>query len=186
MRKAIIILMISCVFVFILLIGGILLYGEYKTPNEFNYVRDLIEKENYPADLKTGIKLSLDSAWLSPIKSVVHIIDTEDKIDSYFDEVSKIQVGIYKIKNTNRSSSLKIPQDVKKTLHNSGWENFISFREKNKTVECYYKSRNEEIFSIYVILLNGENLIISEIDGRLDQIIEKAIEEYDLQFKDML
>jgi len=186
MRKAIIILMISCVFVFILLVGGIFLYGEYKTPNEFNYVRDLIEKENYPADLKTRIKLSLDSAWLYPIKSVVHIIDTEDKIDSYFDEVNKIQIGVYKIKNTNRSLRLKIPQDVKKTLHNSGWENFISIREKNKTVECYYKSRNEEIFSIYFIFLNGKNLIISEINGRLDQIIEKAIQEYDFKFKDML
>jgi len=186
MKKAIIILMISCVFVFIVLVGGILLYAGHKTTNEFNYVSELIEKENYPADLKTRLKLSLGSALLYPIKSVIHIIDTEDKIDSYFDEINKIQIGVYGIKNIGRSFRLKIPQDVKRILHNSGWETFIRTSEENNIFECYYKPMNEDIISFYFIFFNGENLIISKIDGRLDQIIEKAIQDYDLKLKDML
>jgi len=155
------------------------------TTNEFNNVQHAIEKQIQPAKTKTHLKLSLGPVLLFPVKTIANLIDKKDEVSPYLDEIMKIQVGVYKIKNTDKSSRLKIPKIVEDELNKSGWEIFIRVREKNEMVECYYRQKSEDIIGIYAIVLDDNNLIIAEVGGRLDRIIEKAIKERGLPLKDI-
>ena len=176
MRKANIVFLISGIFV-------LLFFG--CVTNEFNSVQKSIEKEIYPADMKTHFKLSLGSIMLFPLKTIVHLIDTEDEIDSYLDNIGKIQVGIYKIKN-NKTPRGIIFKNVEKKINDLGWETFIRVRDKKSTVNLFYKLIDEQNAGLFAVILDDNRLIIAEIKGELDQIIEKAIREHSSPLKDML
>ena len=169
----------------LLLLGITIIWSSGCTTNEFNDVQHAIEKQIQPAKTKTHLKLNLGPVLLFPVKTIVNLIDTEDEASPYLDEIMKVQVGVYKIKKTNQPAELKIPDTVKKVLLESGWEIFIRVREKNEMVECYYKQKSEDIIGIYTIVLDDDNLIIAEVRGRLDRIIEKAVQERGLHLNDI-
>ena len=167
------------------LLGITIIWSSGCTTNEFNDVQHAIENQIQPAKTKTHLKLNLGPFLLFPVKTIVNLIDTEDEASPYLDEIMKVQVGVYKIKKTNQPAEFKIPDTVKKVLHESGWETFVRVREKNEMVECYYKLKSEDIIGIYAIVLDDDNLVIAEVRGRLDKIIEKAIQEHGFPLKDI-
>ena len=172
-------------FLFLFLCGIIVMWSSGCTTKEFNEVEHAIENQIQPAKTKTNLKLSLGPVLLFPVKIIANLVDREDEASPYLDEIMKVQVGVYKIKNTDGSAQLKIPKNVEEELNKSGWEIFIRVREKNDMVELYYREKSEDIIGIYAIVLNNEDLVIAEVGGRIDRIIEKAIQNHGLSLYDV-
>lgn len=155
----------------------ILLFAGCMPSNEFNYIERAIRKQIYPAKIKTKFKFSFGPISLSTIKTVVNFTDASDEAISYLAEIKKVQVGVYEIRNVDRSSQLRIPPDAEKKLNELGWEIFIRVKEKNEHVDLFYKQINKYISSMYVIVVEDDELVIVEVKGKLDRLIEKAIQE---------
>lgn len=172
------------IFYNISLIIGILIGG--CTTNEFNDVQQAIEKQIQSAKVKTQFKLKLGSILLFPVKVITKLVDNEERASQYLNEIYDVQVGIYKIEKISENSDLIIPNTVEKVLNESGWELFIHVNEeKDKSFEIYYREHSADISSIFAVVIEGDDLIITEVGGRLDKIIIKAFKEHGLPLRQM-
>jgi hypothetical protein len=68
-----------------------------------------------------------------------------------------------------------------------GWEPFVHVRSrKGENVSLYHRLFSESSASICVIALESDELVIVEIKGNLDNILNKAICEHHLAGVDRL
>ena len=155
-----------------------------RTSHDFNYIEDSIRKQIYPADMDKDIKFSLGSFSMRMISG---FIDDEDEAGMWLKEIKGIQVGVYKIKDTDKSSSFRIPRNIENSMLKNGWEPFVRVHNrKGENVRLYYRQISEDTASIYAIVLEPEELVIAEISGKLDNILSKAICEHKLSGVDNL
>lgn len=56
-----------------------------------------------------------------------------------------------------------------------GWETFVNVRSrKGENVSLYFRQLSKNKASIYVIVLEPDELVVAEINGKLNNILEKA------------
>ncbi len=166
--------------IFFLLLGITIISINGCTTKEFNDIQYEIENQIYPTETKTYFKINVGNVLLFPFKTIVNLIDRQDKASPFVNEITKVQVGIYKIKKDDKINQLKIPKNIEKILNDLKWQKFVVVTEKNDCVECYFKEINKNNASIYVIIIdkNESMIVITELRGNLITIIEKAIQEY--------
>ncbi len=171
----------------LLLLSGILLICTgCITSTEFNCVENMIKEQINPARIKTNFKFSFGPVSLSTARTFINIADNEKEVDTYLKEITSVQLGIYEIHSTERSHQLNIPGDIKNNFNKLGWEMFVNAKNNNEHVNLYYRQINDVIGSMYVVVLERHEMIIVEVRGRLDKIIEAAIREHGLPQKKLL
>jgi hypothetical protein len=155
-----------------------------RTSADFNYIEDSIRGEIYPANLNRDFKLGIGSLSIGILKG---FIDDEEEADAYLKEIKAVQVGIYTISNSEKSDSFRIPGNVEQCMIKKGWEPFVHVRsKKGENVSLYYQLFSNSSASIYVIVLESDELVLVEIKGNLDNILNKAICEHHLPGVDRL
>ena len=170
--------------ILIILSGLLLCFAGCRTSDEFNYIEDSIQDQIYPAKLDKDFKISLGSISMRMINGFV---DDEEEADEFLKEIKAVQVGIYKIHNIDKSDSFRVPANIEKCMVEKGWEPFVRVRSRKKeNVSLYYRQLSEDIASIYAIVLEPDELVITEINGKLDNILNKAICEHRLAGMDHL
>ncbi|MBN2012847.1 DUF4252 domain-containing protein [candidate division KSB1 bacterium] len=172
---------------FIIVIAGLLpMFSGCMTSHEFNYVERAIRHQIRPANIKTNFKFSFGPLTLAPARIITHYVDDAKEADMYLREIKKVQVGVYEIRNTDDRSKFRIPRDAEKKLTDLGWEPFVRVRERDgQQVDIFYKTISDRMASIYAVVLDHDELVIVELKGRLDRIIEKAIQEQGLSIADV-
>ena len=149
-----------------------------RTSADFNTIEDSIRDGIYPANLDTDFKFSIGSLSMGILNG---FIDDKAEADVYLKEIKAVQVGIYKISNSERSISFQIPDNVEQCMADKGWEPFVRVRNrKGENVSLYFRQLSKKEASIYVIVLEPDELVIAEINGKLENILEKAICEHRL------
>jgi len=177
MRK-IILLLLLCGIVF--LIPGCL------TTSEFDYIENAIRKEIRPARIHTDFKFSFGPASLATIRGAAGLCSEGRKAAKILAEISNVQVGVYKIENYKKTDKFQIPLNVEEKLYKSGWESFVRVKDKDEHVNLLYKELKSHVCSLYIISLERDELVIVEVCGRLEKIIEQAIKEHGLKYTDHL
>jgi hypothetical protein len=164
--------------IYLIVLGSLLCCSGCRTSSDFNYIEDSIRGQIYPAKLENDIKFSVGSLSMKMINCFVD--DKEDK-DMFLKEIKSVQIGVYKIHNADNKGQFRIPGNVEKTLIDKGWEPFVRVRKKNEeNVLILYRQMSEKIMSMYVISLEQNELVIVEVNGNLNNIMEKAICEHRL------
>ena len=164
---------------FTLIIGiSLLSNGCITTSHEFNYVEQAIKDQIYPAKLKKNFKFSFGPLSLSAVKLFVKLADTDDEAIEYIKEIKDVQVGVYEIRHSNDETHIKIPQNAEQKLTDLGWEIFVKVKERDSQVDIFFTELDLRTISIYAIVLEDDELIIVETRGRLDNLIEKVLQEH--------
>lgn len=164
--------------IYLILLGILLCFTGCKTSADFDYIENSIRSQIYPAKLDNDIKFSIGSLSMGMLNCFV---TDEEEADTYLKEIKSVQVGVYKIHETEKNGSLRIPNNVEKTLVDKGWEPFIRVHKKNgENVLLFYRQLSDNASSIYTIVLERDELVIVEVNGNLDSILEKAIYEHRL------
>jgi len=124
------------------------------------------------------IKFSIGSLSMRMINCFVN---DEEEADMYLREIKAVQVGVYKIRNIEKSDSFNIPSNVERSMVEKGWDPFVHVRSRRgENVSLFYRQLSESTASIYAIVLEPDELVIAEITGELDNILDKAICEHRL------
>ena len=169
---------------FLILSGILLCCMGCRTSADFNYIEDSIRDEIYPANLDRDFKFSIGSLSMGIFNG---FIDDEEETAAYLKEIEAVQIGIYTIRNSEKSDSFRIPGNVEQCMLKKGWEPFVHVRNrKGENVSLYYRLLSESTASIYVIALEPDELVIAEIKGKLDNILNEAICEHHLAGVDRL
>ena len=159
-----------------ILTGLLLCCTGCRTSADFNNIEDSIREQIYPAKMDKDFKFSIGSMSMHILNGLV---DDEEEEEIYLKEINAVQIGVYKISNKETSDSFQIPSNVEKCLIEKGWDPFVHVRNrKGENVSLYYRQVSENTASIYAIVLEPDELVIAEINGNLDTILEKAICEH--------
>ena len=144
-----------------------------RTSADFNYIENSIRDQIYPAKLDKDFKFSMGS---HSMKMLSGFVDDEEEANAYLKEIKEVQVGIYKIRNTEKRSAFRIPLKVEKCLVEKGWEPFVRVHKKHgDNVLLLYRQLSENEAGMYAITMERDELVILEINGNLGSILEKAI-----------
>ena len=122
-----------------------------------------------------------------PARLVTGFSKNAHEADMYLKEVKGIQVGVYEIDGLEKSKAFLIPENVDNCLIKEGWEPFLHVRKQNKeNVSLYFRQLPDNTMSLYAVVLGPDELVIAEINGNLDKILEMAICEKRLSAVDRI
>ena len=147
---------------------------------DFLETRNLITKELGKIDVDTEFQLRLGPGLLSCAKLAVNNSKVDCDEVSYLKDIKNIQIGIYKLRNADKEKVMVIPEKIDRRLARKGYEPIVKCKEPDETVWVLTRMKGKKIKALYIIALDRQELILVEIHGRLDRIIERAIQEKDL------
>ncbi|MBN1155526.1 DUF4252 domain-containing protein [candidate division KSB1 bacterium] len=157
------------------------------TNKEFNHIERSIKQQVQPAHLKTRFKFSFGPLCLTTIRGVVSLTDADEMAKRQLRNVSKVQVGVYEFSpEEDKDIDLKVPTAVIERLKKSGWEVFVRVKERDENVVVLFKELGKEKISLYVLSLHDEEVVIVEVVGNLEHMIEEALREKSLNHEDWI
>ena len=168
------ILVLSVLFLF----SACFLPGCILVNSDFLQTKNLILDEIGPADVKTEFQLQIGSGLISLGGLAVSFTDEKDEVCKYLKDIENVQVGLYSLEDIGRKGTLAIPDKIGKKLTKKGYEPMVRVKERDSAVWVMTKMRGKRIESLYVIAFDRNELVLVEVQGRLERLIEKAIREH--------
>ena len=147
---------------------------------DFEFIEDAIRSDLHSdLHLKTNFKFAFGPVSISTIRMFVDLADADNEAEMYLKEIKKVQVGVYEVRRyRNSTGRVHIQLKVRNEVEELGWELFVNAREREEHVNLYYKQLNKYIGSMYIIVFEDEELVILEVRGNLENMIEKAIQQH--------
>lgn len=145
---------------------------------EIAHTRGIIEEEIPGSEFDRKLVFSVGSGTLQAAGWLTSLVPEEDLEDvwRYVDDIERVKVGIYETKALPESSSSGVP--VLSSMLDRGWEVAVQARDDQDRIWFMYRSSRDRIRALYVIVLNEEHLIIARVEGHLDRIVQRAMEDY--------
>ena len=159
-------------FVLIFLLSGCVFVNR-----EFRQIRNEIFKEIEIKSIDTEVQFQIDPALLMLSRLVISQIDIDPEVKQYIKDIHKIQIGVYNLHEV-RDKPLTIPITIAKRLAQKGYEPMVKTRKKDRIVWIMTQIRGTKLTSMYVVSLEREELVLLEIQGQLERLIEKAIRDH--------
>lgn len=163
--------------VLIFCLAAFLLPGCVFISRDFRYTKNAILSELGEAEVDTEFQLQIGSGLLSLGKLVVSFADVDRETMEYLRDIRNVQVGVYKLYDIDRSKPFKIPNKITKNLSRKGYDPIVKTSDRRSAACIFTKTRGDRLESIYIISLEPDEIVLVEVKGRLERIIQKAIRE---------
>lgn len=158
-----------------------LLTGCLWTP-EFSGIVAEINKQVPEARFKKNIQLNLGPASLGFARAVLGLASGQDRdvreAKSYLEEVSSIKLAIYETNNLHSAKKIKLPSYLERMIQRNNWQTVVKVQEDHEFVMAVYKQHRQSITEMFVLALSSDELILVQVEGRLDRLFEKVMEEH--------
>ena len=145
---------------------------------ELDRVRKDIERQIPDAHFEKDFAISLGPISLSLVRTLSRFVPEDDVHEAreYLGDLSKVQVAVYEA-DVPRGTELETPHKLESLL-DEGWEMAIKAREHGESIWVMYRSDDDEIRDVYVIVLDPDELVLVKASGRLDRLFAKVMEEH--------
>jgi hypothetical protein len=162
----------------VILVSACFIPGCILVNSDFLQIKNLILDEIGQVDVKTEFQLQVGSGLISLGGIAVSFTDAKDEVCQYLRDIKNVQVGVYRLEDMSRRRPIVIPDKIGNKLARKGYEPMVRVKERDSAVWVMTKMRGKRIESLYVIALDRSELVLVEVQGRLERLIEKAIREH--------
>ena len=144
---------------------------------EFENVRDVVLL-SFGNDYKSEFQFSVGSVGVTVSSWVIGASLDDDMASKILDDVSSVQVGVYKkLKGTN-PAGFRILSDIEPDMQASGWKSIIRSSTDNELTAIYVRNDKEELLNrLFVISLEDDELVLVEVEGDLRKAMTNIIRE---------
>ncbi len=153
---------------------------------DFLNTKKLILEEIGPVDVKTEFQLQIGPGMISLGCFTVSFTNKKDEVLKYLKDIKNVQIGVYNLYDVDRKRPIAIPGKIGRKLAQNGYEPMVKVKERDSAVWVMTKMKGKRIESLYVIALDRSELVLVEVQGRLERLIEKAIHEHGLHKKEFI
>ncbi|MCW8810789.1 MAG: DUF4252 domain-containing protein [Ignavibacteriaceae bacterium] len=144
---------------------------------EFGDIRDEVIK-NFGGEYKSEIQFSVGSAGISVSSWFVDATADEDIAADILDDVSSVQVGVYKKLRESNPPDMNTLRHIEDKMFQSGWKSIIRSSDNGELTAVYVrKNRAETLDRMFVINLEDDELVLVDVKGDLKEVIATAIRE---------
>lgn len=144
---------------------------------EFENVRDVVLL-SFGNDYKSEFQFSVGSVGVTVSSWVIDASSDDEMASKILDDVSSMQVGVYKkLKGTN-AANFKILNDIEPDMQKSGWKSIIRSSTDNELTAIYVRNDKEDLLNrLFVISLEDDELVLVEVEGDLREAMTNVIRE---------
>jgi len=160
-----------------LLLLPLLLNGCLGINEEFEDVRDLVIL-SIGNDYKSEFQFSVGSVGITVSSWVVNASTDDDLPSEIMDDVSSVQVGVYKKLQGTSSPNFQTLQEIEPDMQASGWKSIVKTCNKEELAAVYIRKDSGEILDrLFVISFEDDELVLVEVEGDLNEAIANVIRE---------
>jgi len=169
--------------IIITLAASFLLSGCIAVDGYFKNVRNKVF-ESVEGDFHREVEFSLGAAAITLSTVAVSLSDAPDFTDDMLRKIHRVQIGVYENRDwrsykPNFTSLREITTDLK----DDGYEFIVRTVNNNEMAAVMVKSDNNRVKEMFVVAVNNEELIMTQIFGDLDELIEIVLREEGLNVK---
>lgn len=140
--------------------------------------------ERFDTDFDRKFEFSIGRAGLSLAGVIVRLSDVEEPVDEILSKVSQVQIGVYERADYGQmTADFRDLKNVTKLMEDRGWTYIVRSVQGDEMAAVFIKEEDEELNQIYVIAFDGNEMVLVEVHGDLEEIIEIAIREKGLHFE---
>ncbi|MBI9071206.1 MAG: DUF4252 domain-containing protein [Melioribacteraceae bacterium] len=171
----------------IILIAGTMLSGCIGVNRDFKKIRNQVTNA-FDSELSREFEFGFGSASILLASMFVNFAEPDEEIDigSMVGQLSRVQVGVYRCSdnNSDMSPNRKIINTLNDSMKENGWQYLVKSHSSRELALVYVKQdETESLRQMFVIALDGRELVMVEIHGDLDEMIEIAIRSQGLHFQ---
>ena len=156
---------------------SIFLNGCIGINEEFSEIRDAVIK-NIGGDYKSEVQFSVGSVGITVSSWFVDAAAEEDMAADILDDVSSVQIGIYKKLREFNSPDISTLSAIEDKMLESGWKSIVRSSSNGELSAVYVRNNPVETLNrMFVINLDGDELVLVEVKGDLKEAIATVIRE---------
>ncbi len=174
MKKIFIVLVVS------LIVFGLAVAASCIPRFEFLDVATSVRASMYPTQVQKKFKLRVGSMMILAARMIASRATDTPEIADYLGDIKNVQISIYDVNRDEGSVALAIPPEADHGLKERGWEPFVRVRDNGQQVNLFYKAINDGLAGVYAVVLAEDKLVVVEVQGKLDKLIEKALQQQGL------
>lgn len=120
---------------------------------------------------ETGFTFTRSAVWLAR----KFVKDEEFTLEG----VRRVEIGVYEVKGLKKGQESPSPLDLTKL---EGWEPIVRVHEPGEDVMVLFKEKDDVVRALLVVVAESDEWVLVRIRGKLDQVMEQAIE---MAFRDV-
>jgi len=156
----------------LLLISGCLM------SREMSHMRRDIEDQFPGIELEKEVELTVESGIFTSVGRLLGRIADDDDVNEagrYIQELRRVKIGVYKIRRFPKDEPVNLLELSR--FDQDNWELATQVRDRDEMIWVLYREWYGEVRDIFVLVLNDEELVLVRMEGALDHLLEKVIED---------
>lgn len=129
------------------------------------------------ARFKKEFSLSLGGVSWGIIKSIAMAAEKDDPDMAYVNGLSRIELVVYKARGISKVDARPIGEIVRDKLDDD-WDLMVKTVEDDDLAWVHYREDDGHIRELQIIAYDGEEFVIVRLCGRLNEMMEMAVEDH--------
>lgn len=129
------------------------------------------------ARFKKEFSLSLGGVSWGIIKSIAKAAEKDDPDMAYIDDLSRIELVVYKARGLSKDDARPIGEIMRERLDDD-WDLMVKTAEDDDLAWVHYREDDGHIRELQIVAYDGEEFVIVRLSGRLDEMMEMAVENH--------
>lgn len=161
----------------LLLLLACLMLSGCMVSREISHVRRDIEREFPGAEFDKEFVISVGPGFFNTVGWLAERVDDYDarRIADYLSEIRRVKVGVYRTEQLPYEGDLELAS--LRRFNENGWELAVKVRDEDELVWVLYREWYDEVRDMFILVLDDENLVIVRVEGYLNRLLEKIVED---------
>ncbi len=130
------------------------------------------------AHFKKDVSLSLGGLSWGILKSIAMAAEKDDpEVRAYVGSLDKIEIVVYKAQGISKDDARPIGEVVKSWLDDD-WSLMVKTLEADDMAWIHYREDKGGIREMQIAAYDGDEFVIVRLSGRLDEMMEIAVEDH--------
>lgn len=143
---------------------------------EIAHTRRQIERA-VDADLDREVVFVVGPLGMRAVRWATGLSHDDDvrELHDYLRLVRRVKVGVYRVDHAPAIAGLQ-PETLAR-FERRGWEVAVRYRDGEEAGWILYREHRGTVRDLFVVTLDDEDLVLARLQGRLDALLSRALEE---------
>jgi hypothetical protein len=148
---------------------------------ELSQIQREIQSQLPGAAFEKEVRISLGPLSLGLARFVTRFIPESyvpeaGEAHAYLEEVRRVQVAMYRTLSLPSLHGVRMPLHLKQLMREQGWQLAVKTQKEKELVWVLTRQEGGIVRDIYVVLLDEEQLVLVRVEGRMQQLLAKAMQ----------
>lgn len=160
-----------------ILLLSVLIFSGCMYSREISHIRRDIEREFPGAEFEKEFVISIGPGFFDTVGWLAKLVDDDDvhRIGDYLNEIRRVKVGVYRTEQLPFEGDLEL--ESLQRFSENGWELAVKVQDEQEIVWVLYREWYDEVRDMFILVLDDEDLIIVRIEGYLNRLLQKIVED---------